>query len=40
MRILDEKTNKSISNLTVLLEKTEAIQLIGYLGFIEKPFLS
>ena len=31
MRILDEKTNKSVSNLTVLLEKSEAIQLIGYL---------
>jgi len=31
MRILDEKNNKSVSNLTVLLEKSEAIQLIGYL---------
>ena len=31
MRILDEIANKSISNLTLLLEKAEAIQLIGYL---------
>ena len=31
MRILDEKTNNSISNLTILLEKDEAVQLIGYL---------
>ena len=31
MRILDEMTNKSTNNLTVLLEKNEAIQLIGYL---------
>ena len=31
MRILDEITNRSISNVTLLLEKVEAIQLIGYL---------
>lgn len=31
MRILDETSNKSVSNLTLLLKKTEAIQLIGYL---------
>ena len=31
MRILDEITNKSVKNLTILLEKNEAIQLIGYL---------
>jgi len=31
MRILDELTNKSVNNLTLLLEKSEAIQLIGYL---------
>jgi len=31
MRIFDEMANKSVSNLTLLLEKAEAIQLIGYL---------
>ena len=31
MRMLDERANTSISNLTLLLEKPEAIQLIGYL---------
>ncbi|MDR1135195.1 MAG: hypothetical protein LBL49_03305 [Clostridiales Family XIII bacterium] len=31
MRMLDETTNKSINNLTLLLEKAEALQLIGYL---------
>lgn len=31
MRILDETTNKSVETLTLLLEKAEAIQLIGYL---------
>ena len=31
MRILDQNTNKSIKNITVLLEKAEAIQLMGYL---------
>ena len=31
MRMLDEATNKSISNLTLLLEKEEAVQLLGYL---------
>ena len=31
MRMLDEMSNRSISSLTLLLEKAEAIQLIGYL---------
>jgi hypothetical protein len=29
--MLDETSNQSIGNLTLLLEKAEAIQLIGYL---------
>jgi hypothetical protein len=29
--MLDETSNQSVKNLTLLLEKTEAIQLIGYL---------
>ena len=36
MRLLDETTDKSINNLTLLLKKTEAIQLIGYLELLTK----
>jgi len=31
MKIIDEMTNKSLSNITILLEKSELTQLIGYL---------
>lgn len=31
MRMMNERTNESIDNLTLLLKKEEAIQLIGYL---------
>jgi len=31
MKILDENTNKSLNNVTILLRKAELIQLIGYL---------
>jgi len=31
MKIIDENTNQSLSNVTVLLEKNEIAQLIGYL---------
>ena len=31
MKILDETTNKSLSNITILFERNEVIQLIGYL---------
>ena len=31
MIIVDELTNKSLNNITVLLENSEATQLIGYL---------
>jgi len=31
MRLLDETSDKSINNLTLLLTKAEAIQFIGYL---------
>ena len=31
MKILDEETNKSLSNITILLQRNELNQLIGYL---------
>ena len=31
MIVLDEITNNSLSNITILLQKNEAIQMIGYL---------